>query len=247
MLNQLRRDTDEQRLDHRVTSLLAAAAAPTEPGPLTGEAEVLAAFRARRDLPRRPPLRSSLTPLRVTAAAFVSTLLLLTGTVAATATGSLPGPAQDTMHEWLTKFGVIAPAADKHHKTPAPSAPDAGAGGRRTRRATDHGAASDRAGQGHANGPGKGAAVSSLARRSRANGAAKGGSGSEHAARHGHARGAGNGARQSQRTSEPAGTGPPSTAPRSVSLKRHTVDEGPGRLGRRVQGRRRFAPSAATP
>lgn len=229
MLNQLRRDTHEPLLGRRVNSLLTAAAAPTEPGPLTGESEVLAAFRATRDLARRPARRSSLTPLKATAAIFVSTGLLLTGTVAATATGSLPGPAQHTVHEWLTKFGVIAHAADERPDTPAPSPPNAGAGGRHAHRATDNGAAaSDHARNGYANGVAKGEAVSELARGSHGNGAVKG-------------------ARQSPSSRQTPGAEHGTRVPRSVSLKSRTVDEGSGRSDRRAQEWRRLAPSSAAP
>ena len=199
MLNQLRRDTHEPRLGHRVKSLLAAAAAPTEPGPLTGEAEVLAAFRATRDLPLRSPRLSSRTPLKAIAAALVSTGLLLTGTVAATATGSLPGPAQQTVHEWLTRFGAIAPAANERPDTPAPSPPDAGAGVRIAPRATGNGAAASDHTQAASREWGRQGrcVVSKLARRSHANGAAKGASVSELAS-NGRSR-AGEGRREARR------------------------------------------------
>ncbi len=232
MLNQVRRDTHEPRLEHRVKSLLAAAAAPTEPGPLTGEAEVLAAFRATRDLSRRSPRLSSLTPLRAAAAALVSTGLLLAGTVAATATGSPPGPAQHTMHEWLTRFGAIAPVVDERPDTPALSPTDAGAGVRNAPRATDNDAAASdharqghanqgHANQGHANGAAKGASVSKLARRSHANGAAKGACVPE-VTSSGRSRAGDKGAEQ--RVAE-----------------HHKVDEGSGRSGQRAHGRQRFA------
>ena len=231
MLNQVRRDTHEPRLEHRVMSLLAAAAAPTEPGPLTGEAEVLATFRATRDLPRRSVRLSARTPLRAIAAVFVSIGLLLAGTVAATATGSLPGPAQHTVHEWLTRFGAIAPAANERPDTPAPAPPDAGAGVRNAPRGTDNGAAvSDHARQGHANrghakGAAKGASVSKLARRSHGNGGAKGACVSELAST-GRSRAGDKGAEK--RVAE-----------------HHKVDEGSGRSGQRAHGRQRFAACSA--
>ena len=224
MLNQVRRDTHEPRLGHRVKSLLAAAAAPTEPGPLTGEAEVLAAFRAR-DLPRRSARLSARTPLRAIAAVFVSTGLLLAGTVAATATGSLPGPAEHTVHEWLTRFGAIAPAANERPGTPAPAPPGAGAV-RNAPRATDNGAAaSDHAGKGHAKGAAKGASVSNLARRGHGNGGAKDACVSELAS-NGRSRAGDKGAEK--RVAE-----------------HHTVDEGSGRSDQRAQGRQRFAACSA--
>ena len=229
MLNQVRRDTHEPRLEHRVKSLLAAAAAPTEPGPLTGEAEVLAAFRAR-DLPRRSARLSARTPLRAIAAVFVSTGLLLAGTVAATATGSLPGPAEHTVHEWLTRFGAIAPAANERPGAPTPAPPGAGAV-RSAPRATDNGAAaSDHARQGHAN-PGqakgavKGASVSNLARRSAGNRGAKDACVSELAS-NGRSRVGDRGAEE--RVAE-----------------HHKVDEGSRRSDHRERGRQRFAACSA--
>ena len=225
MLNQVRRDTHEPRLEHRVKALLAAAAAPTEPGPLTGEAEVLAAFRAARTLPRRSARLSARTPLRAIAAVFVSTGLLLAGAVAATATGSLPGPAEDTVHEWLTRFGAIAPANERPG-TPAPASPGAGAV-RNVPRAGDNGAAaSDHARQGHANpgqakGAAKGASVSNLARRSAGNRGAKDACVSELAS-NGRSR------------ADDRGAG-------ERAAERHKVDEGSGRSDQRDRGRPRFA------
>ena len=229
MLNQVRRDTHEPRLDHRVEALLAAAAAPTEPGPLTGEAEVLAAFRAARTLPRRSARLSARTPLRAIAAVFVSTGLLLAGAVAATATGSLPGPAEDTVHEWLTRFGAIAPANERPG-TPAPASPGAGAV-RNAPRAGDNGAAaSDHAKQGHANqgqaeGAAKGASVANLPRRSHGNGGAKGACVSELAS-NGESRAGEKGAEK--RVAE-----------------NHKADEGSGRSNQRADGRPRFAACSA--
>ena len=229
MLNQRRCDTYDARLGRRVNSLLTAAAAPTEPGPLTGEAEVLAAFRATRGLPRRSARRSSVTPLRATAAALVGTGLLLTGTLAATATESLPGPAQHSVHEWLTRFGIIAHTADERPDNPAPSPRNAGAGGWHAHGATDNrAAASDHARKGHANGVAKGAGIFELAPGSHGNGAVKA-------------------ARQSPSSRQTAGAEHGTRVPRSVSLKSRTVDEGSGRSGQRALGRRHFAPSSAAP
>jgi hypothetical protein len=231
MLNQVRRATHEPRLEHRVKSLLAAAAAPSEPGPLTGEAEVLAAFRAARDLPRRSARLSARTPLRAIAAVFVSTGLLLAGTVAATATGSLPGPAEHTVHEWLTRFGAIAPANERP-STPAPAPPGAGAV-RHAPRTSDNGvAASDQARQGHANqgrakGAAKGASVPDLPRRSHGNGASKG-----------------KGACVSELASDGQSRAGDKGAEKRVA-EDHKVDERSGRPNRRADGRQRLAACSA--
>jgi hypothetical protein len=230
MLIQARRDTHEPRLGHRVKSLLAAAAAPTEPGPVTGEAEVLAAFRATRDLPRRSARLSARTPLRAIAAVFVSTGLLLAGTVAATATGSLPGPAEHAVHEWLTRFGAIAPAANEPPGTPA-SAPPGAAAVRNAPRPTDDGAAaSDHARQGHANqgqakGAAQGASVSNHARRSHGNTGVKGACVFEFAS-NGRSRAGDKGAEK--RVTE-----------------HHMVEEGSDRSDQRAHGRQPFTACSA--
>ena len=106
--------TDDPMLDEPVAALLRAASAPAEPGPQPGEGAALAAFRAARPNSRRSSMLSSLTPLRATLAAAVSGGVLLTGGVAAAATGSLPGAAQDTAHALLSKVGVSVPGPDNH-------------------------------------------------------------------------------------------------------------------------------------
>lgn len=108
-------------VDPRVESLLSAAAAPPEPGPLPGEEAALACFRdlcqepadpafpaPRHRLERRPtPLR----PARVLTAAAVGAGVLMAGGVAAAA-GVLPGQAQDHARTWLDKVGVSVPSAE---------------------------------------------------------------------------------------------------------------------------------------
>ena len=101
----------EPRPDPRVRALLAAAAAPTEPGPLPGETEAVAAFRTR-SLPTRSFMPSSLTPLRVVVATGLGSGLLLVGGVGAAAAGALPGAAQDTARTWLDTVGVHVPGPD---------------------------------------------------------------------------------------------------------------------------------------
>ena len=99
--------------DPRVRALLAAAAAPTEPGPLPGETEAVAAFRAQ-SRPRRTFMPSSLIPVRVAVAAGLGTGLLVAGGVGAAAAGVLPGAAQDTARTWLDTVGVEVPGPDAH-------------------------------------------------------------------------------------------------------------------------------------
>jgi hypothetical protein len=114
---------DDRRLDHdaapdgRVTSLLEAASAPIEPGPVLGELEALAAFRASHSpTSRRSSVLSFLTTARVTVGAALGALVLTGGVGAAAAAGSLPGAAQDTASEWLSKVGVTVPAAGDRAK-----------------------------------------------------------------------------------------------------------------------------------
>lgn len=108
-----RRNDSDHPLDERVASLLAAAAAPTETGPVPGEEQVLAAFRASQETSRRSFVRSPLTPAKTALAAAVGATVLLTGGVAAAATGSLPGAAQETASEMLTKVGITVPGPDE--------------------------------------------------------------------------------------------------------------------------------------
>jgi len=112
---QHRRNAQDPTPDKRVESLLAAAAAPTEPGPVPGEAAALTAFRAETSPTplRRPRMLTSFTPLRAAAAA-VGTGVLLTGGMAAAATGSLPGAAQETASEMLARVGVTVPGVPEH-------------------------------------------------------------------------------------------------------------------------------------
>lgn len=114
MLNNHRRPHDDHPLDERVAALLAAAAAPTETGPVPGEEEALAAFRASQQTTGRSLLRSPITPAKTALAAALGAGVLLTGGVAAAATGSLPGAAQDKASEMLTKVGVTVPGADEN-------------------------------------------------------------------------------------------------------------------------------------
>jgi hypothetical protein len=127
MVNELRPNTHERRHDRRVEALLAAAAAPAEPGPQPGEAEALTAFRAaaltRRS--RRRPARGR----RVLAVVTVSAGLLLTGGVAASATGALPLPAEGALHDLLARFGVEGPANDQQSGSAEISGSGAGGGG----------------------------------------------------------------------------------------------------------------------
>lgn len=103
----------ELDLDPRVRALLHAAAAPTEPGPLPGEVEAVAAFRATRPRPRRKFMPSSLPSVRAVVAAGLGTGVIVASGVGAAAAGALPGAAQDTARSWLSTVGVDVPGANE--------------------------------------------------------------------------------------------------------------------------------------
>lgn len=114
MLKQFRRQTNGGSSDESVGWLLAAAAAPTEPGPVPGEAEALAAFRASQTAPRRSLVLTYLVSFKTAIATALGAGVLLTAGVGAAAAGSLPGAAQDTASQLLAKVGVTVPGADAH-------------------------------------------------------------------------------------------------------------------------------------
>lgn len=147
---------DDLAAEGSVESLLCAAAAPTEPGPQPGEEAALAAFRATVRSPGRTSMHS-LTPVKAALAAAVTGGVLLTGGVAAAATGALPGAAQDTARDMLAHVGVSVPGAAEQSAGHADQRGQADAtGGDRAKGGQD---------QEHAGDPsnGKGAAVSEMA------------------------------------------------------------------------------------
>ncbi len=152
---------EDERLasDQPVVSLLRAAAAPSEPGPQPGEQAALAAFRATAS-PRRFSMHS-LVPVKAALAAAVTGGVLLTGGVAAAATGTLPGAAQDTARTILSHVGVSVPGADG---SSAGHADQRGTSTDGTTQGTgDQQATTDQHGQG-AGSQGKGAMISQLAK-----------------------------------------------------------------------------------
>jgi hypothetical protein len=116
MLTKHARDEQEPVTDARLASLLGAAAAPTEPGPVPGEAAALAVFRASsvRADGWRSRMHTSMSPLKSLGVAAVSAGLLLTGGFAAAAAGALPGAAQDGVQDMLAEIGVEVPGANEH-------------------------------------------------------------------------------------------------------------------------------------
>ncbi|HSR23854.1 MAG TPA: hypothetical protein VLW53_09910, partial [Candidatus Eisenbacteria bacterium] len=166
-----------------LTRLLAAATAPAE-GPVPGEEAALAAFRTLG--PGAPAARAgrrhmlrSMTTAKVAAAALAGGLSLVGG-VAAAATGSLPGAAQDTARTVLGKVGVTVPGADDH----AGTHPDSRGSSATAPNATPSPSAS----------AGKGAEISKLATTTTATGVDKGAlisgtasGGKSHAGQHGTA------------------------------------------------------------
>jgi hypothetical protein len=164
------RRTQATAPDPRVAAVLAAAAAPTEPGPQPGEAAALVAFRSAASTPNR---RTRMFPsLKAAAIAATATGALLTGGVAAAATGALPGAAQDTARTMLGTVGVTVPgpadAAGTHPATRGGSAATATettapAAAPATTAATKGEAVSELATTTELTGRDKGAAISDLA------------------------------------------------------------------------------------
>ena len=167
---------DDADLDPRVAAVLAAAAAPTEPGPVPGEEEALAAFRAAVPMTRRTRMLPS---IKAAAIAATATGALLTGGVAAAASGTLPGTAQDTAKTILGTVGVTVPgpsenaadnsttrgrSADAHARNAARTAAAAEDTAAPTTAANEHGkAVSSLATTTELTGRDKGAAISELA------------------------------------------------------------------------------------
>jgi hypothetical protein len=168
MFTQHTRQVTDTALDERVVSLLTAAAAPSEPGPLPGEAKALAAFRASRNATRRPSMLMSLMTVKTAAAAALSAGVLLTGSVGAAAAGALPAAAQDSASELLAKVGVSVPTAAEAagERADGREAPG-GRGGEHTKSdntANDHGEqVSETARREYPSGRDRGAAVSDKA------------------------------------------------------------------------------------
>jgi len=109
-----RRDSDDPALDPRVRAVLDAAAVPAETaGPLPGEDEALAAFRASRQCTKRPSMLSRLVSAKTVVASAIGTGVLLAGGVGAAAAGVLPNPAQDTVSTWLEPVGISVPRGDR--------------------------------------------------------------------------------------------------------------------------------------
>jgi hypothetical protein len=169
------RDTQAPAPDQRVAALLSAAAAPTEHGSVPGEEAAMAAFRAAHQTAssRRSRMFRHPRPLKIAAAAAMGTGVLLAGGLAPVASGSLPGAAQETAREMLSKFGVTVPGPDEHSSG---HTDERG----RSAEAKQAGGGEGGAEEG-ADDQGKGDEVSELARNTDATGADKGAEISEYA------------------------------------------------------------------
>jgi hypothetical protein len=179
MYNDDRRLDPDAALDARVTSLLEAASAPTEPGPVLGELEAMAAFRAAQGpASRRSSVSALLASARVTVGAALGALVLTGGVGAAAAAGSLPGAAQDTASEWLSKVGVTVPTAGERTKPHHDRSDDSGeaeapAGARPDGRGEEVSGTARDTGE---SGADKGAAISELASEGRSRAGERGAS-----------------------------------------------------------------------
>jgi len=97
----------------RLEALLAAAAAP-DSGPQPGELEALAAYR---EVLTGVPSLAARRRRQLAVVALASTVVALSGGVAAAATGSLPGAAQSTAKTMLGALGVHVPGPNEHAGT----------------------------------------------------------------------------------------------------------------------------------
>jgi hypothetical protein len=111
MSNRSRHDAGADVPSVRTRALLAALGAPSEPGPLPGEDGALAAFRAAHR-PRRSRVQSRSTAVKALLASGATAGLVLTGGMAAAASGTLPGAAQDTARQMLETVGITVPGAN---------------------------------------------------------------------------------------------------------------------------------------
>jgi hypothetical protein len=102
---------DDRVLDERVASLLEAAAAPAEPGPLPGEVEAVVTYRAARARARDAAAARPRARARAALAGALGVGVLLTGGVGAATAGALPGPAQDRVGKLLSRVGVDVPGS----------------------------------------------------------------------------------------------------------------------------------------
>jgi hypothetical protein len=106
--------SDDPAPSPRVRALFAAAAAPVDTTePLPGEEEALAAFRGSPRHLRRFSMLSPLVSAKGFIASAITTGVLLTGGVGATAAGVLPGGAQETVSTWLRDVGISVPAGER--------------------------------------------------------------------------------------------------------------------------------------
>lgn len=112
-------------------AVLCAASAPPAPGAQPGEVAALAAFTAEvpvvKALTWRVALRERLTAARLAVVAATS-IVVVSGGLAAAATGTLPDSAQQIAHDVLGTIGVHIPAPAQH----APAGTDNGPNVRNT-------------------------------------------------------------------------------------------------------------------
>ena len=104
MLTQTRRDAEETTSDEQAEAILVAFRA--EYGTVAGG--------RHRSASSSHLGRVSYTHLKTAAAVVLGTGMLLTGGVAAAATGSLPGAVQDRVRDMLSHVGVSVPGSDDH-------------------------------------------------------------------------------------------------------------------------------------
>lgn len=170
-----RRVADDPAADEAVASLLRAARPSTSPGPVPGEAQVLAEFRAADHDPERPLMQRTRTRARVLVAGVATAGMLTTAGAAAAATGALPGAAQQTARDMLARVGVTVPGPDSHANGHADTRGNSNATQTSTDQTSTDQATTDQARpSAQPSSAGKGAEISGLARTTTATGVDKG-------------------------------------------------------------------------
>ncbi len=224
-----RHDTASETSE-RVRALLAAAGAPTESGPVRGESEALAAFRAAHPHERTRML-SKIRPAKAALATSATVALVLAGAFSAAAAGALPGAAQDTAHDVLAKIGVTVPgpkeASDGHPDGRGSSGQDDAEETTSTEDTTDTPETDE-------DSPGKGAEISELAKTTDATGVDKGAEIST-AASGGNSQAGQHGAPAATPQGPPEGVGAPDGAGRPADAGKPDEPGKPADAGKRAE------------
>lgn len=108
------RIAEDPAADEAAAALLRTATPSCHPGPLPGEEEALAEFRATGHDLRRPLVQTTRRRARILIATAATAGMLTCTGAAAAATGDLPDAAQQTARDMLAKVGVTVPGPSLH-------------------------------------------------------------------------------------------------------------------------------------